>query len=83
MEEQGLRADRRVYAALIRAFGQRGDVPSARGVFDEMRRAFSPDVANLMRCVPASPAQRLTRSPHPIASPDRALMHSCRAVLCL
>jgi len=77
MEEQGLRADRRVYAALIRAFGQRGDVPSALGVFDEMRRAFSPDVANLMRCVPAPPAQRLTRSPH-------LTVPSCvRVVLCL
>lgn len=48
MEAFGLQPDRRVYAALIRSFGLRRDVPSALGVFDEMRRNFAPDVNNLM-----------------------------------
>ena len=47
MERWGLYPDRRVYAALISAFGVRKDVSSALGVFDEMRRAFAPDVATL------------------------------------
>lgn len=47
MERWGLYPDRRVYAALISAFGVRKDVSSALGVFDEMRRRFAPDVATL------------------------------------
>ena len=47
MEAIGLYPDRRVYAALIRSFGLRRDVPSALGVFDEMRRNFTPDVETL------------------------------------
>jgi pentatricopeptide repeat protein len=47
MERWGLYPDRRVYAALISAFGVRRDVASALGVFDEMRRSFTPDVATL------------------------------------
>ena len=47
MERWGLAPDRRVYAALISAFGVKKDVSSALGVFDEMRKAFAPDVATL------------------------------------
>ena len=47
MERWGLLPDRRVYAALISAFGVRKDVQSALGVFDEMRRRYTPDVATL------------------------------------
>lgn len=43
----GLRPDRRIYAALIRAFGQRGDASSALGVFQEMRQYYFPDVGTL------------------------------------
>ena len=75
MEEHGLRADRRVYAALVRAFGQRRDVPSALGVFDEMRRALSPDVANLMRCAFCTSVRPLlplppTHPPHTHPTPS-------------
>ena len=47
MERWGLSPDRRVYAALISVFGVKKDVSSALGVFDEMRKAFAPDVATL------------------------------------
>ena len=47
MERWGLYPDRRVYAALISTFGVRKDVSSALGVFDEMRKRFTPDVATL------------------------------------
>jgi len=43
MERLNLQPDRRIYAALIRAFGLRGDVPSALGVFDEAVSKFAPD----------------------------------------
>jgi pentatricopeptide repeat protein len=58
MERWGLRPDRRVYAALIQAFGINGgsggdervrDVASALGVFDEMRKNFAPDVGETER----------------------------------
>ena len=44
-----LSPDRRIYASLIRAFGQNGDVASALGVFQEMRKlgCYVPDVQSL------------------------------------
>lgn len=51
MELQGdMSPDRRIYASLITAFGQQGDVGSALGVFQEMRKlleGFIPDVRTL------------------------------------
>ena len=48
MEQWGLYPDRRVYTALMRAFGQRGDVGSALGVFQEMWvNGLVPDTAAL------------------------------------
>eukprot|EP01041_Mallomonas_annulata_P006410 gene6410-12961_t len=48
METFGLTADRRVYSALVRVFGLLGDIPSALGVFQEMRRSgIVADVAAL------------------------------------
>jgi len=40
---------RRVYAALILAFGLLNNIPSALGVYQEMLSRFTPDVANLQR----------------------------------
>lgn len=47
--ELDLSPDRRIYSLMIRAFGERGDVASALGVFEEMRRSgcFVPDVRTL------------------------------------
>jgi pentatricopeptide repeat protein len=41
---RGISPDRRIYKSLIAIFGIKNEVASALGVFDEMRRRFTPDI---------------------------------------
>jgi pentatricopeptide repeat protein len=49
MEKVGITPNRRIYSALIQAFGMMNDISSALGVFEEMRRHISPDINSLQR----------------------------------
>jgi len=53
LERRQLAPDRRVFAALIRAFSLRGDVPSALGVFEEMLASFPPDTRAVQNIIDA------------------------------
>jgi pentatricopeptide repeat protein len=47
MERGGITPDRRIYSAMIQAFGLRQDIPSALGVFEELKTKFIPDASSL------------------------------------